>query len=177
MSTGLELIRAGAEHQSTLANLLELYIHDFSELMPVDLGEDGRFGYKNLSLYWSDDFRLPFLARLDGKLVGFALVTRTSEPFGDGQVWDMAEFFVLRRYRHRGIGTELAAEVWRRCPGPWHVRVMEKNISARSFWESSIAQFTGATAHSSKFVVDGLPWCLFCFDSHRLSRTQPKSPA
>jgi predicted acetyltransferase len=49
--------------------------------------------------------------RLDGKLVGFALVTQGSEPFGDSEAWDMAEFFVLRRYRHRGIGTQLAEKV------------------------------------------------------------------
>ena len=165
MSTGLELIRAGAEHQSALVNLLELYIHDFSELVPMDVGDDGRFGYRNFSLYWSDESRLPFLARLHGKLVGFALVMRNSEPFDDCQVWDMAEFFVLRRYRHRRIGTDLATEVWRRCPGRWQIRVMEKNTPARSFWESSIAKFTGAPAHSIKFLVDGVPWYRFCFDS------------
>jgi hypothetical protein len=76
MSTGLELIRAGAEHQSALGNLLELYIHDFSELIPIDVGDDGRYGYKSLPLFWSDNSRLPLLARLDGKLVGFVLVTQ-----------------------------------------------------------------------------------------------------
>lgn len=50
MTTGVELIRAGAEHQSALENLLELYIHDFSELVPIDVGDDGRYGYKSLSL-------------------------------------------------------------------------------------------------------------------------------
>ena len=83
MSTGLELIRAGAEHQSALENLLERYIHDFSELVPMDVGDDSRYGYKSLPLFWSDNSRLPFLARVDGKIVGFALVTRSSEPSGD----------------------------------------------------------------------------------------------
>ena len=80
MSTGLELIRTGAEHQSVLGNLLELYIHDFSELVPLDVGDDGRYGYQSLPLFWSDSSRLPFLARLDGKLIGFVLVTQSSEP-------------------------------------------------------------------------------------------------
>jgi hypothetical protein len=106
MSTGLELIRASAEHQAALGNLLELYMHDFSELVPLDVGDDGRYGYKSLPLFWSDNSRLPFLARLDGKLVGFVLITQSSEPSGDGDAWDMAEFFVLRRYRHRGIGPD-----------------------------------------------------------------------
>jgi len=70
MSIALELIRADAEHQSALGNLLELYMHDFSELVPLDVGDDGRYGYKNLPLFWSDNSRLSFLARLDGKIVG-----------------------------------------------------------------------------------------------------------
>jgi predicted acetyltransferase len=165
MTTGVELIRAGAEHQSALENLLELYIHDFSELVPIDVGDDGRYGYKSLPLYWSDNHRLPFLARLNGKLVGFVLVTRCSESSGDVEAWDMAEFFVLRSYRNRGIGTELATKVWLQCPGDWQVRVMEKNVLARRFWESSITKFTGLSAELSKFVSDGVTWCRFSFKS------------
>jgi predicted acetyltransferase len=167
MSKGLTLIRAGAKHQSALGNLLELYIHEFSELLSIDIGDDGRYGYKSLPLYRSDSARLPFLARLDGKLVGFVLVTRSSEPSGDGESWDMAEFFVLRRYRHRGIGTDLATIVWLRCPGRWQIRVMGKNIRARKFWKSSITKFTGLSAHSSKFVADGVTWYRFSLDSRR----------
>lgn len=167
MSTGVELIRAGAEHQSALANLLELYSHDFSELVQIDVGDDGRYGYKDLPLYWSDDSRLPFLAKLDGKLVGFALAARTIKPLGDGECWDMAEFFVLRRYRHRGIGSEIARKVWLLCPGRWQIRVMEENLPARKFWESSIAGFTGFPAQSSKFVVDDGAWHQFSLDSRQ----------
>jgi predicted acetyltransferase len=167
MSPGLELIRAGAEHQSALGNLLELYIHEFSELVPIDVGDDGRFGYKNLPLFWSDKSRLPFLARLDGKLVGFVLVTQSSEPCGDGEAWDMAEFFVLRRYRHRGIGSQLAEKVWLHCPGRWQIRVMEKNVLAHRFWESSVTKFTGQLAQFTDFVKDGVAWHRFSLDSRR----------
>jgi predicted acetyltransferase len=167
MSTGLELIRASAEHQAALGNLLELYMHDFSELVPLDVGDDGRYGYKSLPLFWSDNSRLPFLARLDGKLVGFVLITQSSEPSGDGDAWDMAEFFVLRRYRHRGIGTRLAEKVWLHCPGRWQIRVMQKNVLARRFWESSIAKFTGQPAQSTHLVKDGVAWHRFSLDSRR----------
>ena len=37
-----------------LANLLELYAHDFSEFHDLELGMDGRFGYSHLPLYWSE---------------------------------------------------------------------------------------------------------------------------
>jgi predicted acetyltransferase len=166
MAIGVELIQAGAKQQSVLENLLQLYIHDFSELVPQDVGDDGRYSYKNLSLYWSDSSRQPFLARFDGKLAGFALVT-ISELSGDGEGYDMAEFFVLRLYRHRGIGRELAEKVWLRLPGLWRIRVRENNVAACKFWASSIAKFTRRVADFTSFDIDGASWHLFSFDSRR----------
>ena len=47
-----------------LSNLLELYIHDLSEIFPLEVGHDGRYGYGKLPLYWSEpDPRFPFLIR------------------------------------------------------------------------------------------------------------------
>jgi predicted acetyltransferase len=110
---GLEVFPALPEQQPILANLLELYIHDFSEFRKMQVGPDGTFGYPNLPLYWHEPDRHPLLVRMDGGLIGFALVKRGSEISGSGSVWDMAEFFVLRGYRGRGIGTEIAHEIWR----------------------------------------------------------------
>jgi predicted acetyltransferase len=166
MPIGVELIQAGARQQSVLENLLQLYIHDFSELIPLDIGEDGRYSYKNLPLYWSDASRLPFLARFDGKLAGFVLVT-ILELSGDGEGYDMAEFFVLRSYRHRGVGRELAEKVWVRFPGLWQIRVMENNVAAVKFWASSIAKFTRRAADFTSIEIDGTRWRLFSFDSRR----------
>lgn len=132
----IEIIPAAAEQQPILANLLELYAHDFSEFHDLDLGPDGRFGCKRLPLYWSEPGRHPFLVRVDGKLAGFVFVKRGSEVSGDETVWDMAEFFVVRGYRRRGIGTEIAHEVWKRFPGLWEVRVMQSNNAARRIFGS-----------------------------------------
>ena len=46
-SPRLEVIPATQEQAPVLANLLELYIHDFSEFHDVELDEDGRFGYQH----------------------------------------------------------------------------------------------------------------------------------
>jgi predicted acetyltransferase len=90
---------------------LELYAHDFSEFRNLDIGENGRFGYRFLPLYWSEPDRHPFLIRMDGKLVGLAFVKKWSEVSGNRAVWDMAEFFIVRGCRRRGIGTQVAHEV------------------------------------------------------------------
>ena len=47
----IELIPAAPDQEPVLANLLELYSHDFSEFHEIELGADGRFGYPSLPLY------------------------------------------------------------------------------------------------------------------------------
>jgi hypothetical protein len=71
--TQLELVPAGPDQEPVLANLLELYAHDFSEFHKIELGADGRFGYKDLPLYWREPNRRPFLVKVDGKLAGLVL--------------------------------------------------------------------------------------------------------
>ena len=161
--THIELVPAAPDQQAVLANLLELYAHDFSEFHEIELGTDGRFGYKDLPLYWHDPGRRPFLVRADGRLAGLVLVKKGSELSGDQTVWDMAEFFIVRRYRRRGIGTCVAHEVWRRFPGCWEVRIMESNRSAHVFWARAIAAFVGETIAPRRIESRGTRWMVFAF--------------
>ena len=63
-SADVQLELARREQSPILANLLELYAHDFSEFQPLDIGPEGRFGYKSLPLYWSESNRHPFPAQM-----------------------------------------------------------------------------------------------------------------
>lgn len=163
----LEVVPAAPEQQSTLANLLELYIHDFSEFCNVTIQADGRFGYPSLSLYWSEAGRHPFLIRLDGKLAGLVLVKEVAGAEGNVGAWDMAEFFIVRGCRKRGIGTQAAHEIWRRFPGRWQVRVMKANGSARHFWTRVISTFVGEVISPTSVETGGVCWTLFSFESRR----------
>jgi predicted acetyltransferase len=165
----LQLEPALPEQSPILANLLELYAHDFSEFLPLEIGPEGRFGYKSLPLYWSEPNRYPFLIRFDGKLAGLALVKRGSELSGHHEAWDMAEFFVLRGCRRRGIGSLAAQQVWRRLPGLWEVRVMRSNAGAISFWKHAIADFMGKPVEPVCWDRDGTSWQLYSFQSGGLA--------
>jgi predicted acetyltransferase len=165
MLLNLELIPAHPEDESVLANLLELYIYDFTEFIPIDLNNDGRFGYPDLPLFWSDPRRFPFLVKVDGKLAGFVLVQRGSQISGDNEVWDIAEFFVLRRFRRHGTGRQLAHQVWRQHPGRWEVRVRDNNLPARRFWHSGVEAFTSQPVQPSSIEIDGVTWHIFSFIS------------
>ena len=159
------VVPATREQELVVANLLELYAHDFSEFHDVELGEEGRFVYPDLALYWSEADRHPFLVRVDGKLAGVILVRRGSRISGDAAVWDMAEFFIVRRYRRRGAGSRAAQEIWRRFPGRWEIRVMEKNETGRRFWARAVAAFAGEAGKTSRYSKDGGSWRLFAFVS------------
>ncbi len=161
----VEVIPATSEQQPILVHLLELYAHDFSEFHDMELNADGRFGYTKLPLYWLEPNRHPFLVMADRKLAGLVLVKKGSEISGDDAVWDVAEFFVVRRYRRRGIGTEIAHTIWSRFPGRWEVRVMESNHTADHFWERAIAEFVSKPIPSTRVEKEGKFWRLFSFNS------------
>jgi predicted acetyltransferase len=162
----VELLPATPEQEPILSNLLQLYAHDFSEFHDIELGQDGRFEYRELPLYWREPGRKPFLVKVDGKPAGFVLVKRGSEVSGDKAVWDMVEFFVVRGYRRRGIGTEMAHQVWRQIPGRWEVRVMHSNHTARQFWERAIRRFTREAVRCDSFNKRGEDWHVFSFESN-----------
>ena len=165
----VSLDQASEADSALLSNLLELYIHDMSEVFPhVQLGPDGRFGYSRLPLYWSEpDRRFAFLIRCDGRIAGFILVTRGSPAVPDPDVLDVAEFFVLRQYRRAGTGREAAFMLWQRLPATWIVRVLENNnnAGALAFWRDTIATFTNGSFSESGLTRDPNEWRVFAFDS------------
>lgn len=164
LSVTLETAASG--DAELLGNLLELYLHDLSEVFPIEPGLDGRFGYHKLPLYWSEpEKRFPFLIRRAGNAVGFAFVTRGSPATDDPDVLDIAEFFVLRRYRRSGCGRQAAALLWDQLAGRWIVRVSERNHGAMPFWESTISAYTRGQFTRSLRAGSPHSWRDFSFTS------------
>ena len=161
----VDVIPASQDQEPVLANLLELYVDDFSEFLDVKVGADGRFGYKNLSLYWKDPNRHPFIVMADDHLAGFVFVARGSAISGSADVWDMAEFFITRSFRRSGVGTRAAHHIWRTLPGKWEVRVIGLNKSAKEFWARSIGDFLSQEINPVSVEKEGKPWFVFSFET------------
>jgi predicted acetyltransferase len=139
----IALTRATREERVALENLMQLYIYDWSELGPRDVRDDGRFAEYPLEAYWQEDWRHPFLLRVDDKLAGFALVAARSRLTGTAGVFDMAEFFVMRRYRRQGVGLAAARAAFDRFRGPWEIRQRDENAAATAFWRKTVGHYTG----------------------------------
>lgn len=166
MAGTVSLERATPAMQELVANLLELYSHDLSDVFSLDVGPDGRFGYRNLPLYWSSpDTHFPFVFRHDGHVAGFALVTRGSPMTDDPSDLDVAEFFVLQRYRRAGVGREAACALWNTMRGRWVVRVAEDNARAWRFWQAVVSRYTDGRHDAFTRSRSGRVWHVLTFDS------------
>ncbi len=111
-SSAIQIDSTTAADEPVLNRLMQLYAYDFSEFMGWDVAAD--------ELYFSGDpkvqarsepGRYTFLMRRAGQLAGFAIVDERSRITGDAGVMDMAEFFVLRKYRRQGLGAQVATRL------------------------------------------------------------------
>jgi predicted acetyltransferase len=123
-----------------LQRMLELYQYELSDFWDQDLDAAGEYGYA-LDRYWSASSNYPYVALVDGRYAGFALVDDQVKLPG-GQYW-MDQFFVLKKYRSRGVGKALAADVIRCHPGEWQIGQMADNHPAQAFWRKTIGALTG----------------------------------
>jgi len=137
-----KLEKAAIEQKSVLRNLLELYEYDFTEFEPNDVNEHGLFEYKYLDHYWTEEGRHPFLIKVNEKLAGFVLVRKVGVNEGNNNIYSIAEFFVMKKYRRQGVGKRAAVEVFDFLKGEWEVGQLERNLHAQKFWRNTIAEYT-----------------------------------
>ncbi len=166
----VSLQRATPDMAPLLGNLLELYVHDLSEIFPVVLGADGRFGYERLPLYWTEpDVRHAFLIKSGSQVAGFALATRGSPASDNPEDFDVAEFFVLRGYRRSGVGRQAAMALWDTIRGQWVVRVSEANRGGLPFWRQVVQSY--ASGAFEERTQPGRPhgWRIFRFATTSLT--------
>ena len=168
-SDAVTLERATPDMSPLLENLLELYIHDLSEIFAVELGPDGRFGYDKLPLYWTDPVgRHIFLIKYGSRVAGLAMATRGSPASQSPTDLDVAEFFVLRAFRHVGVGRQAAFMLWDTIRGQWVVRVAETNQTGVSFWSDVIRSYTSGVFGESTMAGAPHAWRVFTFASRAM---------
>lgn len=166
----VSLVEATVAQRPVLDQLLQLYLHDFSELAPRgnrfgEVGEDGRFAYPpGLDAYWREPAHVPLLVRVEDRIAGFVLVNTWSaldRPLDHA----VAEFFVVRKHRRTGVGTAAAHATFRRFRGRWEVPVADYNAPALRFWRSVVA--SAGVRDAADHPGDGRRWngTVLCFSS------------
>lgn len=141
----IELVTATLNDYPTLQNMGRFYVYDMSEYMGHQAGweipEDGLYECIEFKKYWEDSNSFPFLVRYENEIVGFAIIDKKGS---DATIdFNMAQFFVLRKFKHKGVAREIARRCFDKFPGTWEVMVMPGNEGAYRFWRSTIKKYTG----------------------------------
>jgi predicted acetyltransferase len=138
----IDLLPATINDKPVLRNLMELYEYDFSEYENSDVDDHGLYGYRYLDHYWTEPGRYAFLVRVDRRLAGFVLLRDIHDNPGS-PTHHMAEFFILKKFRRRGVGREVACRIFDLFPGRWRVAEEKANQCAQLFWHRVIDVYTG----------------------------------
>lgn len=147
MEVSLIEIKLASRH--VLENLFPYYIYDMSEYMGWAPSESGVFTYNSHSfdIYWKRSDHVPFFIYVGEELAGFVLVRKYPQ---NESVYDIAQFFVLRKFKGKGVGKKSLALVVSLFPGKWQIRVLIENNGALSFWKSAVSNLVGDNYEQAK---------------------------
>ena len=146
----VELDPVAEQRKPVLANLIQLYCYDFSEIRGYDLTAHGIFVYRYLDHYFVEGAREACFITADGALAGFTMTRRL-----DDGTREVSEFFVVRRLRHHGIGQDAAYQMFRRHSGPWQLAFDHANHPAARFWPRVTASIAdGVVQRTDRYPPD-----------------------
>ena len=138
----IELKQVTLDEKEILKNLLEKYDYEFSQWDKRDVNKLGLYGYQYLDYYWTEDYRWAYFILVDGKLAGFAMVIDLPEVDDRETDFQMAEFFVLYKYRRSGIGKQAFFKVLDLHKGKWQLKRHPSNTASVRFWNNVINEYT-----------------------------------
>ena len=159
----VDVVEASRAHRDLLVRLLQLYLHDLSAVESWDVDDTGSFGEDDLDGCWVDERRHPFVILADDHVAGFAIVDEGSEVSGETDVFDMAEFFVLRRWRRRGVGRQAVGQLTVRFPGSWEVRPFPGYPAGEQFWRRVCWEVSEGEPQIGTFERGGTVFPMYSF--------------
>src|SRR6187402_2154268 len=113
------------QDKPVLSRLLELYQYDLSEVWPQDLNLHGEYGFA-VDRYLRNPRLRAYLFRVDSAYAGFGLVD-PDVSLPENEFW-MGQFFVMKRYRRLGVGTQAVHFIFDQFRGKWEVGQMPLNF-------------------------------------------------
>ena len=153
---------------------MQLYIYDLGGAQ-WDVAADGTFGSRaGHRRFWTRRDRHHFLILVGAAPAGFALV-RDRAHFAGAGVREISEFFVLRKYRRRGVGRYAARTLFARYPGRWEVAELTWNVGARRFWRGLIRRLAVGPITERRCRDGDLTFFVRHFATTRRSRLAPLS--
>lgn len=166
----IEIRKVSIDEKEILKNLLEKYDYEFSQYDKRDVNNLGLFGYQYLDYYWTEEKRFAYFVLVDSKLAGFVMINDLPEVDDRETDFQIAEFFILYKYRRLGIGKRLFFEVLKKHHGKWQLICHPHNKVSLEFWTRAINEFTQGRfekveSYPNTEYTDGILADVFFFES------------
>ncbi|MEK3886223.1 GNAT family N-acetyltransferase [Bacillus sp. FSL K6-3431] len=151
----IELSLVSYEDKTILYHLIQLYRYDSSEFDDHVLNQHGLYLYKFLDHQWTDEYRRPFIVKIDGEIAGFVLVSLDlPKEFTKLSTSDktnvISDFFIIRKFRRKGIGKKVAFSIFNQFRGGWEIKQTISNKTANVFWKNVINEYTGTSTYKRR---------------------------
>jgi predicted acetyltransferase len=136
-----------------IENMMQFYMHDFSEWIALSIGDNGFFTITPKAEYFANPKTKAYLVTVDGETAGF--VTLDNDVNHPDATYNMGYFFIGRRFRGKGIGKEVVAKVLNSSPGVWQIYHITANLGAAAFWKNVIPSLVGEKfSLHSEYIYD-----------------------
>lgn len=155
----IELHPAQRDELQTIENLMQFYMYDFSQWLPLKLGAHGFFRIQPKDEYWRHPATRPFLIRVDGELAGFVIVDNDTHIAGAEH--NIGYFFLARRFRGQGVAQFVVSVLLSRLPGQWQIFHIDANLPAQRFWARLIPALSAGKFTCDHRPVHGYPCTLY----------------
>jgi predicted acetyltransferase len=134
----LEICPHRVEDKPVIWNLFQFYCYDTSVEDECDVEKTGLYSLSKdyFGQYWSLPTWRAHLLRWEGSIAGFALLEDSDALPG---AMELADLFVMRRFRRHGIGRLVVSHFMSNRTVPWTVVVFDEATEAKAFWRSMFA--------------------------------------
>jgi predicted acetyltransferase len=122
------------------------YLNDLAPLGTGLFPALPEFGHREpdqLASWFADSSAQLLTILKEDQPVGFAMVRSGQMIAGRGSAdFTMAEFFIARPWRRRGVGQEAVRLIFDRFAGRWHIMEYLRNPQAIAFWRRVVDAYT-----------------------------------
>lgn len=140
----IDIKKINSSDKEVLVNLFQLYMHDITKWLHMDVNKHGLFEYNEIDLYFlNDKNRKAYFIMVDNNIAGFVLIDKEFLILEKSKnTYNISEFFILNGYKRKGIGKIIAKKIFDKHQGKWEVRPVPKSKEAYDFWINVIKKYT-----------------------------------
>ena len=145
MEENIKLKKIESKDKSILQNLFQLYMHDITASLPMDVNEHGLFEYNYIDYYFTDENRYAYLIYIEDKIAGFVLIDDEFMVLDNKENkprYDFSEMFILNAYKKKGYGEIVVKRIFDMYKGNWEIRPVPRSEGAKRFWLKVVKNYT-----------------------------------